>query len=276
MKESLYKLGFFLTKTNLFISAAASLSVLNGFYYFSLPPNFALVGFVFFATLFTYNIQRVLGDLKNTSKSTGYSKLFMAVGLLGVGLLTWKIDCVQIIILSFCGLLSIAYSFPFLPSKEGRLSLRLVPRMKILVIVLVWSFSIAYVPIYDAGLSTAQLSLYTLQQAFFIAALTIPFDIRDLQFDSPNQQTLPQWLGISKSVSLAKIFLIFSFSCSLIMYLSGSIASVILLGTAISMTISAVIVNRARPKNDDLYFTILIDGLIILQAVLIILVEYYF
>jgi 4-hydroxybenzoate polyprenyltransferase len=46
-----------------------------------------------------------------------------------------------------------------------------------------------------------------IQRFFFIAAITIPFDIRDLNFDDKNLKTLPQVIGIQKSKVVGLFFL---------------------------------------------------------------------
>ncbi len=46
-----------------------------------------------------------------------------------------------------------------------------------------------------------------IQRFLFIVSITIPFDIRDLNFDNKNLKTLPQVIGIQKSKVVGLFFL---------------------------------------------------------------------
>ncbi|MCH2216446.1 MAG: hypothetical protein MK086_14880 [Flavobacteriales bacterium] len=272
----LRSLGDFLAKTNLFIALAAAFSALSASFFFGEEIDDYLCVFIFFSTLFTYNFQRILGDFHRNDASISFGKGLMIFGGIGMISFFWTISIPQILILSCCGILSFAYAYPFIQTEGGKLSLRLIPRLKLWIIVLVWSVSVAFVPLYGSDLSFFELMLFSTQQGFFVASLTIPFDIRDLRFDSPSQQTIPQILGVKRAVNLSLVFLVISFLCSLLFYHYGSVPMSVFAAYAASLCVSAMILQRANPSNDDLYFTIFVDGMIILQAGMIILAKNYF
>ena len=93
------------------------------------------------------------------------------------------------------GILTLAYAFSFFKINGKSRSIRYVPGFKIFIIALVWSGSIVFFPFEYEG----KTKLYFIELLFFIIAYTLPFDIRDLNFDDKVVKTLPMILGIEKT-----------------------------------------------------------------------------
>ena len=83
--------------------------------------------------------------------------------------------------------------------------IREVPGAKIWVIAGAWTFSTAAMPMAFLGVSASDPALWSAVLARFlvICALTLPFDIRDLELDDLRMCTLPQIIGPRKSIVLA-------------------------------------------------------------------------
>jgi len=276
LRSKLSSLGYFLSQTNLFISVAAVCSLFTVYITFDMDVDLHLGSFIFFSTLFTYNVQRILGKIGNTSAQVRTNQLFVTIGFLGMSIFIWRLNPFQFFLLAFCGFLSIAYAYPVIPLGKARIPLRMLPRAKLWVIVMVWVLSTVVMPIYFTNLPRLVMFLYVLHHFFFIAALTIPFDIRDLKSDSPRQKTIPQNIGVKNSIRLSIIFLIGSILTSFGLYLFGDIRLGVLVANAFNLLISVLIVSKAKIGNHHYYFTFLVDGMIILQYILIVLVKYYF
>ncbi len=199
----------------------------------------------------------------------------MVVGVLGMFYLFFRLEFFQLGWLAASGLISLAYAFPFIPSSKGKLSLRLIPGLKLWAIVFVWSISCAILPLLGNGFEMRLILLFTLLQASFVTALTIPFDIRDLPVDYPFQKTLPQVFGIKTSKKIALAFLGLSAAASYGAFNLGMAGLELILLHIMVLTISAILVYKAGTESHRLFFTIAIDGMLILQGALFILAEYY-
>jgi len=101
------------------------------------------------------------------------------------------------------GILTLAYAFSFVKIKGKIRSIRYLPGFKIFIIALVWSGSIVFFPFeYEE-----KTKLYFIELLFFMIAYTLPFDIRDLNFDDKVVKTLPMILGIENTKYLGTTLL---------------------------------------------------------------------
>lgn len=97
--------------------------------------------------------------------------------------------------------LTLFYVIPFRGTLRG---FRNLPGFKLFLIAAVWSGVTVLFPIWVNDLSFDGKVWVTFVQRFlFVLAITVPFDIRDLQLDDPDLATLPQTIGVSKSKLLA-------------------------------------------------------------------------
>jgi hypothetical protein len=275
LKKALLSALRFIGKTNLFISIASLFSILGATAFAGIEPDYSLAFFAFFAALFTYNFQRRVGDL---SQDHSYSKTvaaMMAIGTLGMAYFVFELAIYQIIVLALTGLISLAYAFPLIPSSKGIISLRLVPGLKLWIIVLAWTLSTVILPVIGAQLSTSFIALFVLQQACFVAALTIPFDIRDLPVDWPWQKTIPQVFGVNQARNLALLFLLISAVAGFLLFQLRDIDLNFFLIHLSVLFLSGTLISKVKTKNDELYFSIAIDGMLIIQGVAFILAKQY-
>ncbi|MCZ4408557.1 hypothetical protein O3Q51_07045 [Cryomorphaceae bacterium 1068] len=275
MKKVLLSVLRFLGKTNLFISIASLFSILGALGFAGIPPDYSLAFFAFFAALFTYNFQRRVGDLNQDHSYSKTGTAMMVLGALGMGYYVFELAVHQIIVLAITGMISLAYAFPLFPSSKGKISLRLVPGLKLWTIVLVWTLSSVILPVMYAELRLSFIALFVVQQACFVAALTIPFDIRDLPVDWPWQKTIPQVLGVNQARNLALIFLLISAMAGFILFQLGDIDLNLFLVHLGVLLLSGTLISKAKTKNDELYFSIAIDGMLILQGAAFVLAKQY-
>jgi len=183
---------------------------------------------IFSFTFFTYNGQRIFRikkELKHPDKIgnrlkwvikhnrllTFFSITFGLIGLVCV----YYVNLYCWIILVPMGTLSALYVIPVIPFKPNSPTLRQVPFLKIFVIALVWSIIIIGIPMLDTehvnfkeNVAIYLFILALLQVFFFVIGITIPFDIRDINYDrEDNLKTIPTVFGIKKSLLIAILFL---------------------------------------------------------------------
>lgn len=275
--DNFKKFLFWIGDTNIFIAIAAAFCTLATYEFHSVEPDYLLVGFIFFATLFTYNLQRRVGDLKSTGMHYHAKTIIMVIGLTGLIYFAFYLTIKELIGLGLAGVLSMGYAIPCIPFRRKWGSIREIPYMKVWVIALAWIMSTSIVPLIDiVNLYSVDdrwsTILFFLQQGAFIVALTIPFDVRDLKTDYPHQRTLPMVFGVSRSIKMAQNAMILAFVFAFFNYLIGFFGfpeMMVQLGISI---LGVFLVRRGNVHQRPLYYSILLDGMIILQGAALLMV----
>ena len=262
----------FIADSNLFIALAAALFVGSTFWMYGLSPNYYLSGFVFAATLFTYNFQRQIG-MADRDKSVQKSKVvMMLIGATGALVLVLFLDWLSIALLGFSGLLSIAYALPFFRFREKKIALRQLPFAKVWIILIVWILSGIIVPRlqwsgpagFDEGLS---LLFLLFQQGAFIFGLTLFFDVRDLAVDEPSQKTIPMIFGIDGTIKIARIAFSLSFLAVFGNYFLGYFSPDVILVHLANIFLCRLLLRKLTTDKPELFFTLLVDGMMVVQGV---------
>jgi 4-hydroxybenzoate polyprenyltransferase len=264
--------------SNLFLAAAVFCSTLQGGFIFNhaREPAFYFSVFNFIAAFFLYNLQRIYQSTLPTldARLIWYRKnkkwiFTIAILLLIVfGELIWKIFCTYkegMFVYGICAFISILY---FLPP----LNLRKLKFMKQFYIALIWVMVCVVIPfLFDEetffGLSYFDKDewLYIVSQFCFIAALCIPFDIRDVEKDKEeNTNSLPVSVGIKNSKYIAIGLMLVYF------VLSFFIETKSLVGVrGIVLVVATGVIWFSRPDRHRYFYTYLADGVIILQTILL-------
>lgn len=159
-----------------------------------------LIYLSFFATLFAYNLSHWVSDKE---KWRFLIMIFSGLISLVLGFLYLKFQV--ILVLAVLAFISIYYSYAF-----NKKTLRNLPHLKMISIALVWSMT-AVLPVFNdvENLNFNLLNLI-LSLFLFVVAITIPFDIRDLEQDEKTIKTLPQQFGVVGSIKLGVVFIFLS------------------------------------------------------------------
>jgi len=271
------KISDFVIYSNLLIAAGASCFILETYILFDLKIQglYALIGFA--ATLFTYNVDRlvVLKGLAKTGSErhnwiVNSSKLMIAMSLgciVFLGISLFYLPPRIIMFLAVMGLVSIAYSVPILG--KGVRTLRSIKLLKIFLINGVWAASTVFMPLIASHVPILQrdVVLLFIERSLFIFAITLPFDIRDHESDKESGvKTIPGLIGLSATKWLAFFCLLVYFLVNLVHY---DFHSGILLAKLLSGLSTLVIVLFVKQGRHEYYFTGLLDGTIIIQFVLV-------
>ncbi len=263
--------GFYVF-SNIHVAVAAYCLTEITFFHFDIQ-NQSLALFVFFSTILSYNMIRLF-QLNRINSTTAIwiranKKPLILLNILALsGVIYYAFD---LRIEGFIALFPfvIATLFYVIPIKKKVNGLRQVPGLKLFLISFSWAGITLYFPIQEAGfLEVSNLWLYIAQRFFFIMAITIPFDIRDAQFDLPKLATIPQVLGVNKAKMMAVVavfvfiwidfFLLDTSSVMFIVDLTIAILSLFLIGFSS--------VNRPR-----FYTTFWIDGLPIIWYIMMLI-----
>lgn len=110
-------------------------------------------------------------------------------------------------------LLTGLYAIPMLPKSRN---LRSLGGLKIFMVAIVWAGATVCLPVIEAKVVFSwDVGIETIQRLLLVLVLLVPFEIRDLKYDSLELKTLPQRLGILRAkyfgISLAILFFLLTF-----------------------------------------------------------------
>lgn len=205
----LYQLFSFYINSSIHIALAVCAFLKITQLYLDLPYNSQLLFFVFFATITGYNFVKYVGIAKLYHRSlTKNLKVIQVFSLICFVLtcyfgLQLKLSTLLFII-PFV-FLTVLYAIPFYGFDKN---LRNVSSIKNVIISLVWAGVTVLLPVFDANQSVdTKEVLLCVQRLLFVAVLILPFDIRDVNFDKQELQTLPQLIGVKKTKKVGFILL---------------------------------------------------------------------
>jgi hypothetical protein len=221
--------------------------------------------FSFFSTLAVYNGQRVFKSeqlnetlwlqwVKDNRKALTFvvvtSSVAAIVCLISLLNLNWK----TMSLLGVSGLISVLYVVKI----RGK-NLREIPFLKIHLIALSWTLILIVFPMINESLFNSKW-FYGLAHYLFIFGVTIPFDIRDLKYDSIHQKTIPQLVGTS-GAKMIGILAVFIFAVLLIEINLSFAFNPIFIG---AVAIQVLLLALSNENQSDIYCAGLIDGAIAL------------
>ena len=183
---------------------------------FDVPSGQTLLFFIFFASVTGYNFVKFFGLAKFHHRSlANWLKIIQVFSFFCFVLMCYYASQIQtktIFYVSGFALITFLYAMPFLPKRflfDEKQNLRNVGGLKIYVIALVWCGVTVFLPLVNNSITISDDTIITAIQRFvFVIALTLPFEIRDLQFDSINLSTIPQKIGEKKTKIIGVILLV--------------------------------------------------------------------
>jgi hypothetical protein len=102
------------------------------------------------------------------------------------------------------------------PFNKWKINLRDVTGLKLVLIAFSWAGVTVLFPVFQNELIVTNNVIFMLIERFlFVFAITIPFDIRDIDHDTPELFTLPHVIGIKKSKIVGIISLLLFLSLDL-------------------------------------------------------------
>lgn len=202
-----------IVNSQLFIGLAAGSLCLHTNFQLGQSPDLALAGFVLLSTLFCYRLLNQSHLLQRGWQAiTGSPEIItMLCGLLAL-LLFIPVEPVQRLYILPALLFAALYALPLLQSGSGALkkAKKLLPGRqkgysKLLLICLAWSWTTVALPfaVHPESIFGLLPAAMLVSRALLIAGITIPFDIRDRLLDNPDMKTLPQRIGVERSLIVA-------------------------------------------------------------------------
>ncbi|MFK7782054.1 hypothetical protein [Psychroserpens sp.] len=115
----------------------------------------------------------------------------------------------SLIAIGIFGMITFLYAIPLLPNRffvDTKQKLRSVSGLKIYIIALVWSGVTILLPVINSAYDLhGDVILSSVQRFIFVIVLMLPFEIRDLNYDSLKLATIPQRIGVKRTKTIGLI-----------------------------------------------------------------------
>jgi 4-hydroxybenzoate polyprenyltransferase len=180
------------------------------------------------------------------------------------------------------GLLTLSYSLPMIRRKGQFIRMREITYLKVFTVAFGWTFITVVIPLLPVLeiISMEEMIIILLRRFLFIYAITIPFEIRDMERERRfGNISLPMIYGIRKMKSVGIIMLVLFCILSAVQekYFLFDVASrkPIFIPLLVSATTAAFLIMNASDKKTNWYFKFWTDGTMILQFLLLLLFSQY-
>ena len=274
--------------SNIFLSVGAVLLTVSAQVQLEMKPHWQpYLLLIFFATLFEYNRDRIIllfagnnilisekGFRVERNKKQFVVFVFISAMVLLIAIFTIEIK----VLLTFfpLGIITFFYSYPFFYSKKCLFKLREIPYLKIFLIAFVWSASTIFLPaIHDDGkILNSHVLLLLAERFFFIFAIAIQFDIRDMQTDrDAGLKTIPILINRKNSFLLSYFSLFICLIISFLHYRTQN-ESFVISALSISVLTTYLFIKMHFSESSSKFYYQILDGTLSLQGFLVLV--FYF
>lgn len=270
--------------SNIFIALCAVSQGLVTYQLLDAKPEKHVLGLLFCSTLALYNFSILLSKPARPERSPfrrvrwifSHYRLMITLTMISVFSilpLIYFLNTSSKILLISLALVSVAYSLPIFTIHDKHFGLRNIPGVKLFLIAAVWSLSCVLLPILElessieASVTMNDSILLIAKRFLFIAAITVPFDIRDLFQDKTNElKTIPVILGERKALLICQgllviyLVLLFLFTKSI----DGNF-----LGLMLTIILSGWLIFKSKWQKNEYYYFFYLDGTMIVQFLIL-------
>ena len=276
----------FLLFSNIFIALCAVAQGLVTYQLLHTKPENHVLGLLFCSTLALYNFSILLSKPANPEKSSfrrvrwifSHYRLMITLTIFAVFSLlplSYFLNTASKILLLSLALISVAYCLPIFSIHDKRFGLRNIPGVKLFLIAMVWALSCVLLPVLElessivASVTVNDTILLIAKRFLFIAAITVPFDIRDLFQDKTNElKTIPVILGEKKSLLVCQ-GLLAAYLILLFLFTKGLDSN--FFGLTLTILLSGWLIFRSKWERNEYYYFLYLDGTMIVQFIMLLI-----
>ena len=286
MKKLLQPAFDFLLFSNIFMGLCAVAQGLLTLYLIGSKPIYPVAGLLFTSTIGIYNFCILVSKPAQPEKSA-YKRIrwFFAhyrlmvtitiVSILALVPLFFLVSGSSRILLIFLGVISFAYGLPLFAMGDKKFGLRNIPGLKLFLITLVWTMSCVLLPILEAQsdqqifISMRDTTILIAKRFLFIAAIAIPFDIRDLFEDKQlGLKTIAVAWGEKKAYLFCQA-LLFGYVVLLFLFRHQGF-DIDFIALTLSIVLAGWLIFRSEWERNEYFYFFYLDGVLILQYLFVI------
>ena len=162
--------------------------------------------------------------------------------------------------------ITLFYVVPLFKVGKVEVSFRNFPSIKIFSIAIAWAGITVFFPLYEVDYEfTSNVYIEFVQRTLLLVAITIPFDIRDVNADPKSLKTLPQVFGVNTSKIIGYVLLL------LVVFLGYFNKSNVGLDVWLVAFISGLFLVFSSSEKPRYYTSLWVEAVPILWFVLIVL-----
>ena len=230
--------------------------------------NFLIFFFVFNATVIVYNFIKYASTLpyyflvNNISIKKIQYLSFLSGFFLILTLFFLKIQ--TIVFGLFVSIFCVIYVIPFNRTKRN---IRNYSRIKIFIVAFCWAAITVLFPLTNQlDIDYINSILLFLQRFIFVIAYTLPFEIRDLKYDSIKLKTMPQVFGLRKTKNIAFFLLALFF---ILTFTIRPISNTYLIADLLIALFTAYLIARTKENQTKYFASFWIESIPILWLIII-------
>jgi len=236
---------------------------------FEQPFDFWVLNFIFFATITGYNFVKYFGLAKFHHRSlASWLKIIQIFSMLCFLLMcfcAWHLQWESLAYIAIFGVITFLYAIPFFPKRffmDKQKNLRSIGGLKVYVIGLVWSGVTVLLPLLNGNFQfNDDVWLTAFQRFIFVIVLMLPFEIRDLKYDSLKLSTIPQTIGVKKTKTIGILLtMVFFF----IEFFKDELNSNEILMSLMITVLLVMFVIFSKKERSDYYSSFWVEGVPIL------------
>ena len=266
----------FLLFSNIFVAFCAAAITFQTYLIYSFALNKAYILFVFCATLFLYNFQRLIlapiyvkapGSVRHSWILEHKKPLILLSCISALGMLVslYYLGLNLLYTILPVGIFSSLY---FLPG----IHLRKIPVLKSLMVAFIWTLVSIFIPVQLNGnfQMNASLLLLFAERAFFFLSICVVFNIRDMEHDRlSGVRTIPSVYGIKTGIAAGLSGIFMAGICSCLLFLQGTYSLTNMLAVVTSLIITFLLIRKCEIGKSETFYLFGLDGMLPMQLLLV-------
>lgn len=238
---------------------------------YNLESQITISVFVFLGALTAYNFvkyAKIAGLHHRTlTGSLKAIQIFSAICFIQMVILAFQLSLNTLLIIAVFGLTTFFYAVPFIRHRN----LRMFSGLKIFVVGFVWAGITVIIPFVASKTEISVDVLLTFfQRILIVVVLIVPFEIRDIPYDSLSLKTLPQQLGVEKTKLVGLLALL---TCLLIEFFKATSDPAYIISLVVFCAVLTWLVVISKTEQKRYFSSFLVEGLPIFWLVLYFLLK---
>ncbi|WP_294072560.1 hypothetical protein [Winogradskyella sp.] len=240
---------------------------------FEINDSKDVIYFVFFATITGYNFVKYFGLVKFHHRSLATwlktIQIFSFFAFIAMCYFALQLNVESLLYLSVFGLITFLYAIPLLPTRyfrDSQKNLRQISGLKIYVIALVWAFTTVFLPLLNSEIDIGyDAKIIAIQRFVLVIILMLPFEIRDLIYDSVKLATIPQRIGVRNTKTIGAVLLLLFM---LLEFFKDELDNAMVISTSITGLITLLFVIFSNKYQSKYYSAFWVESIPIMWLVL--------
>jgi len=234
--------------------------------------------FIFFATIFMYSFFKFRDKdepvFENSKPNWVAKNKQLARNILLISFIATAGFFIMLsqkkIMVAVLAALTFIYAFVPIPFIASKLKLRDIGWVRTIFIGIVWSILTVAVPLANCHIENGMFVFLLLRRLLFIIGLTMVFEIKDMNDEGSHRiQTLPMLIGVTNTKLLAQLVLFTLMAIIAIQYFFFDISFFNMAGNNLSLLISILCIQPVNEETPEIWYYLVLDGMMILQFVLV-------